>query len=134
MKYVFALLILIFLNLALSARVPQTSSFTIGNFTIDATGSPVVTVQPPTRAGRLALLADIPPAPPQGSVVIAGSAVLANGLVTVTIPVQVAPPVCVAVDTTAASPVRRVAVTVSSVSFEGVSNHALDYLCTPKNN
>lgn len=134
MRYVYALLILVFLNIALSARVPQTNSFTIGNFTIDATGSPVVAVQPPTRAGRLALVADIPPAPPQASVVIAGSAVLVNGLVTVIIPAQIAPPVCVAVDTTAASPVRRVAVTVSSVSFEGVSNHSLDYLCTPKNN
>lgn len=110
----------------------QTNSFTIGGFTIDASGSPVLTVKPPTRAGTLAIVADIPTAPP--SATIAGSATLTAGQVTVTFPAQSAAPVCVAIDTTAASAVRRTAVTNSSVSFEGVTNHLIEYVCAAKNN
>lgn len=108
----------------------QTNSLTIGAFTIDATGTPATTVKPPTRAGTLAITADIPP--PGG--VIAGQAQLANGLVTVTFPAQSAPPVCIAIDTTAASPVRRQAVTATNVTFEGITNHAIEYICATKNN
>jgi hypothetical protein len=133
MKTILSIPIVILASVFGFLALPQTSSFTVGNFTLDTTGSPVITVQSPTRAGRLALLTDIPITPP-GVNIIAGSATLVNGLVTVTIPAQTAPPICVAIDVTAASPVRRVAVTATAVSFEGVSNHAIDYVCAPKNN
>lgn len=108
-------------------------SLTIGAFTIDATGAPATTVKPPTRSGTLAVTADIPVTPP-GANVIAGAATLTGGTVLVTFPAQPAPPICVAIDTTATSAVSRSAVTVSSVTFEGVRNHAIEYICTAKNN
>lgn len=114
--------------------IAQANSLTIGSFTIDATGTPTLTVKPPTRAGTLAVTADIPAAQP-GTNAIAGAATLNGGSVTVTFTaLTAAPPICVAIDTTAASPVRRSAVTATSVTFEGVSNHQIEYICTAKNN
>jgi len=119
-----------FLLLISTIAYAQTSSFTVGAFTIDATDTPAVTVKPPVRAGTLAVTADIPPA----LNIIAGGAVLNNGTVTVNFPAQNNAPVCVATDITAVSAVRRTAVTVSSVSFEGVTNHAIEYICAARNN
>ncbi len=110
----------------------QTNSFTIGTFTIDASGTPAATVKPPTRNGTLAITADIPTAQ-QGNI-IAGSANFANGVVTINFPLQPSAPACIATDTTAASPVRRTSVTNNSVTFEGVTNHGIDYVCTTKSN
>lgn len=110
----------------------QTNSLTVGAFTIDASGTTAVTAKPPTRNGTLAITADIPTAPSVN--VIAGQTTLVNGVVTVLFPAQVAPPICVAIDVTAASAVRRSTVTVNSVTFEGVTNHSLEYICTAKNN
>lgn len=112
------------------AVAAQTNSFSIGAFTIDTTGSSTVTVKPPTRDGTLAITADLPP----GNNVIAGQATLNGGQVTATFPAQGSPPICIAIDTTAASPVRRAGVTATSVTFEGVSNHVIEYVCTGKNN
>lgn len=109
----------------------QLNSLSIGSFTIDATDTPVTTVKPPTRSGTLAITADIPLIP---QTTIAGQANFVNGAVTIIFPVQASAPVCVATDVTAASPVRRTAVTVSSVTFEGVTNHAIEYICATKNN
>ena len=124
------LLIIVLATVATGAVV--TDSLTIGAFTIDATGSPSLTVKPPTRAGTLAITADIPTATPVN--MVAGQATLAGGSVTVTFTALSAPPVCVATDVTAASSVRRSAVTAASVTFEGVTNHVIEYICTAKSN
>lgn len=126
------LIAIAFITLKLTeARAQQANSLTIGAFTIDATGATALTVKPPTRAGTLAITADIP-AP--GNNIIAGQAVLTGGTVTVTFPAFAAVPVCVAIDTTQASVIRRSAVTINSVTFEGVKDHAIEYICTAKNN
>lgn len=121
------------LNVVLFTVKAAVDSLTIGGFTIDATGSPALTVKPPSRAGTLAITADIPNTPPSSNI-IAGQATLNGGVVTVTFPAQPSPPICVAIDVTAASAVRRGPVTVTQVTFEGVSNHAIEYICTTKNN
>ncbi len=110
------------------------STLTVGGFTISVpTANPAVLVQSPSRNGTLALKEDIPVTPPASNI-IAGQATLVGGTATVSFPAQNAPPICVAIDTTAASAVQRSAVTVSSVTFEGVKNHQLEYVCVAKNN
>jgi hypothetical protein len=118
----------------LGVGIAQTNSLSIGAFTIDASGSPALTVKPPTRAGTLAITADIPVAPP-GPTLVAGQATLIGGVVTVNFTaINANAPICVAIDTTQASPVRRAAVTPTSVTFEGVKDHTIEYICTAKNN
>lgn len=114
----------------ITSAASPVDSLTVGTFTLDATGAPAVTVKPPTRAGTLAITADIPVIPPGQA--IAGQATLSGGQVTIPFPAQAAPPICVANDVTAASPVRRLAVSTASVSFEGVSNHQIEFICTAK--
>jgi hypothetical protein len=114
--------------------LPVVDSLTIGAFTIDATNAPAVTVKPPARPGTLAVTADIITAAPSVPMV-AGQATLAGGSVTITFTaISASVPICVATDVSAASPVRRGAVTSTSVTFEGVSNHVIEYICTVKNN
>ncbi len=121
------------IGLGLALALAQTNSLTIGAFTIDATGAPTLTVKPPTRAGTLAITADILNTAPAVNV-IAGSVTLVNGQAVANFPAQSVPPICIAIDTTAASPVRRQAVTTASVTFEGITNHVIEYVCAPKNN
>lgn len=125
-------LIMLCLVFSIAVALAQTNSLSIGTFTIDASNTPAITVKPPARNGTLAITADIPNLQPSN--MIAGSANFANGVVTITFPPQLSAPVCVATDTTAASPVRRTAVSNTSVTFEGVTNHGIDYVCTTKTN
>jgi hypothetical protein len=100
------------------ARSWQTaSSLQVGTFTLNVpAANPAVTVQAPTKAGTMALLSDVAPAP--GTTVFAGQ-ITVNGSATFS--------------GIAATPVCSVTPRFTTTS-NGLTVTVIDYVCTAKNN